>query len=243
VNQLVLINTDGSDPVLLATTPGVSGIALPLWTPDGNALVFEAATGGGSGQLNIIDMMGTQRVLLHAPGDFSESVEPAFSSSTWALYFFGTVDSTGQSGVFRARADGSGSTFIFPGVQPAPSPDGSHVAYVSDTLLMVRDMASGQVTVIAANPVLPRWSPKADLIAFVSFEPFQQVQIVRADGSGLRTITSGVSSFVVSWSPDGAWLAAAHWDGGLELIRVADGEQLPIPGTSHLTQPTWRPTQ
>ena len=243
VNQLVLINTDGSDPVLLATTPGVIGTALPLWTPDGNALVFAAAAGGGNGQLNIIDMMGAQRALLHAPGDFSKSVEPAFSSSARALYFFGTEDSTGQSGVFRASADGSGSTFMFPGVQPAPSPDGSHVAYVSDTLLMVRDMASGQATVIAANPVYPRWSPKGDLIAFVAYEPFQQVQIVRPDGSGLRTIASGVHSLVVSWSPDGAWLASAYWDGGLELIRVADGERLPIPGTSRLMQPTWRPAQ
>jgi len=39
----------------------------PLWTPDGNALVFAAAAGGGNGQLHIIDMMGTQRALLHAP--------------------------------------------------------------------------------------------------------------------------------------------------------------------------------
>lgn len=243
VNQLVLINTDGSKPLLLGTTPGISGIALPVWTPDGNALVFDAAGSSGNAQLNIIDMSGAQRALLHAPGDFSASLEPAFSSAGWALYFFGTEDSAGQSGVFRANADGSGSTFMFPGVQPAPSPDGSLVAYVSDTLLMVRDMASGQATAVAANPVLPRWSPKGDLIAFVSYTGFSEVRVVRADGSGLRTIASGDHDRDVSWSPDGEWLVTARWGGGLEIIRVADGERLPIPGTSRLMQPTWRPAQ
>lgn len=242
VQVLTLLDTDGSARRMIDSKAGNNGNAIPEWTPDGVRLVV-AGTGGGAQpeQLQEIDTLGNRRSILADPDDFSLAIQPAFSANGAALYFYGMRSSTGVAGIYRANADGSGSQFLFTGVQPAPSPDGSRVAYVSGTSLMVRDMATGQALPIARDPELPRWSPAGDLIAYVSYDGRADVHAVQPDGNGLRTIASGFHDPGLSWSPDGKWLVAAQYGGGLELIRVADGERLPIPGTRDLTHPAWRP--
>ncbi len=241
LTELTLVNTDGSGRRLLRSTHANNGSAWPVWTPNGGAIVYQEAGTTGRGQLELIDTLGNHRALLTSPADFPLSVHPAFDATEAALYFFGLQESTGLSGVYRANADGTGSQFLFAATQPAPSPDGSHVAYASNDSLFVRDMITGAVSPLAASPQLPRWSPVGDLIAFVSNDGALVVRMVRSDGTGLRTLVQGFHDQEVSWSPDGQWLAVARYSGGIELIRIADGERLPIKGTETLFQPAWRP--
>jgi hypothetical protein len=241
LTQLTLVNTDGSGRRLLRSTRANNGSAWPVWTPNGGAIVYQEAGPVGRGQLELIDTLGDHRVLLPDSAGLTFSVQPAFSGTEAALYFFGFQESSGLNGIYRANPDGTGSQLLFAATQPAPSPNGSHLAYAINDSLFVRDMTTGLVSPLAPSPQLPRWSPVGDLIAYVSNDGAAVVRVVRSDGNDLRTLVPGFHDQAVSWSPDGQWLAVARYAGGIELIRVADGERLHIAGTETLFQPAWRP--
>lgn len=231
---LTLINTDGTGRRVVLNTPGYSANTYPVWTPDGRILFAEETT--DRPRLQLTDTLGNRITFLQ---DFEQSIQAATSSDS--VYFYGTQRFTGVTGIYRASFDGSGATFLFPGSQPAPAPDGSRVAYSTGDSMMVRDMATGATTrLVPGPPLAPRWSPSSDLIAFVLSNGDLEAHVVRSDASGLRVIAPGFRG-AVSWSPDGEWLATSMWEGGIELIRLADGERLPISGTDDLFQASWRP--
>ena len=127
---------------------------------------------------------------------------------------------------------------------PAWSPDGSQVAFVqwdydSGYRIAVVDVASGQETVVASGPLLPReaigrqtpvWSPDGGQIAFVGYDRGEvrgpAIYAVGNDGSDLRLLTAANSR--PAWTPDGKRLAFAKPDGGdLALFTIAaDGSDL-----------------
>lgn len=236
--QLTLVNTDGSTRRVLLQTYGINGSALPTWTPDGAGIVIQRRTAENfEGQLLAVDTLGGQRPFLANPNDFARSIQPTAAGS--ALYFYGHQISSAQDGVFRVGTDGVGAEFLFAGVQPGPSPDESKVAYVRGDSLFVRDLASGVVTPLAYDPVHPRWSPAGDLIAYVAAQT-GTVHVIRPDGSESRQLGGTFYDLQVAWSPDGNWLAVSRSQGIMEIIRVSDGERLPIAGTHGLHQLSWR---
>ncbi|MCY3783557.1 MAG: PQQ-binding-like beta-propeller repeat protein [Chloroflexi bacterium] len=127
---------------------------------------------------------------------------------------------------------------------PAWSPDGSQVAFVqwdydSGYGVAVVDVASGQETVVASGPLLPReairrqtpvWSPDGGHIAFVGYDRTEvrgpAIYAVGSDGSNLRLLT--VANSRPAWTPDGKRLAFAKPDGDeLALFTIAaDGSDL-----------------
>ena len=127
---------------------------------------------------------------------------------------------------------------------PALSPDGSQVAFVqwdydSGYRIAVVEVASGQETVVASGPLLPReaigrqtpvWSPDGGQIAFVGYDRTDvrgpAIYAVGSDGSNLRLLTAANSR--PAWTPDGTRLAFAKADGDdLALFTIAaDGSDL-----------------
>ena len=95
----------------------------------------------------------------------------------------------------------------------------------------------------------PTWSPNGEQIAFISGHEEGgldkgQLQVMRADGSGMRVLPVGKGIWAVHWSPDGRMLAFARSSFGYSesasiLVADADGRGLRRVGTGF--QPTWSP--
>jgi Tol biopolymer transport system component/polyisoprenoid-binding protein YceI len=93
----------------------------------------------------------------------------------------------------------------------------------------------------------PAWSADGRQIAFVRYpaERPPDVWLMRADGTGQRTLTSNAELQSPAWSPDGTWLAAvvaAQQHPALKLIGVSTGEVRGLfddPGAE--SSPRWSP--
>jgi Tol biopolymer transport system component len=111
---------------------------------------------------------------------------------------------------------------------PAFSPDGKSVAFVSD-----RD-GNAEVYVMNADGKGPRrlteefalddhpaWSPDGKRIAFVSTRrpsekpgrAWNGLYVMNADGSGVKRLSGAAADYSPAWSPDGGWLAFASGSG------------------------------
>ena len=238
--SLTLLDTDGSGRRLVGVILPNNGNTAPVWVPNGRELVFQSMTAGNpDGYLRAIDTMGVQRPVIDNTGEFSELREPAIALATGRLYFRGHSRITDIWGVYSSNTDGSNTAFLAPGLEPAPAPDGQRVAYIVGTDLYVRDVAAGTATLIAASAQLPAWSPDGTNIAYIT-SGLESVRVVATDGSADRLLARGFHDFL-SWSPDGKWLAASRYAGGLDLIHVPDATVLPIREMGNLTQFAWRP--
>ena len=102
------------------------------------------------------------------------------------------------------------------GEYPAWSPTGQSLAFLRGEGLWVREMRTGKERRLAdiaifspftqAPVTTPSWSPDGREIAFVG--PGLKMSVARADGTGVRKLTSGLDRQVSpAWSPDGVRIA------------------------------------
>jgi len=240
-----LLNTDGTERRSLIALHGPYELALPAWTADGSRIVFQEDS-TSSVHLHWVDTLGTRGAVFAPADDVVVSSQAAISHD--GKFFFSGPSVTLAGRIYSASLDGSAAAFVVEGSEPGPSPDGSQLAYVYGELLRVRDLSLATELEVAEDASYPRWSPTGALIAYVSY-PFFHVQVVRPDGTQARAVGATAEyDDGVSWSPDGEWLVASlrtpsfrARDAQLELIRVSDGERLPIPWTRDLHEPAWRP--
>lgn len=145
-------------------------------------------------------------------------------------------------------------------LDPAPSPDGSRVAYVTDRdgnlelYLMNADGSNPQrLTNSTATEGAPSWTPDGGKIVYASNAAGAatgtfHIWIMNADGSGQRQLTQGASNdFQPAVSPDGKTVAfTSDRDGGSNYniyLMGVDGSnphqftKEPVPETS----PVWLP--
>jgi len=143
------------------------------------------------------------------------------------------ISPSGQRAVFQAR----GNVYTVPNEHgpirqltrtsgaaerhPAWSPDGETVAYFSDAsgeynLVVENADGSGEAqTLTSLGPgfrYTPFWGPNSERVAFV--DQAMQIQVANTETGEVTTIDEGrwmyqggLSSFSVSWSPQGRWLA------------------------------------
>jgi Tol biopolymer transport system component len=186
---------------------------------------------------------------------------PRYAHDGSYLYFTGEDSLTGCYGVWRARPDGTAlehvvadtsdcGPYVYQQLTPtpdyasSPSPDGTQIAYVNRTLRM-HTLATAADTSLGVVGDLPRWSPTGEWIAYDSLGT---LMLIHPDGTGRQALLfrgdPGLPG--VDWSPDGQWLVYWGYDlsarfGGLHLVQVSTGLQLPLGFARGLAEPTWQP--
>lgn len=131
----------------------------------------------------------------------------------------GQQHGTTGRGLFVADANGRNARRIsrVAGVSPTWSPDGSRLAYVGNNGVVILRADGSQVRrlPLEVSEMQVAWSSRNQLVVSHILES-PSLQLVRPDGSGLRTLRRGRSgeAFVnPKWSPDGRRIIYQHWTG------------------------------
>jgi Tol biopolymer transport system component len=173
-------------------------------------------------------------------------------------------DFTSNLELFLAKPSGQLTSLSTLPTQPDSdyyiSPDGSRVAYVANQHIYVAEIggsAAQQLTQnpgnygAAGSPLV--WSPDGLQLAFFEGDyPFQQINVINADGTGRRLLTPA-SDFQIYrsrliWSPDSRFLAFYRPYNPpygnqevISLINVASGEVRAISLPGFYTDLGWSP--
>jgi dipeptidyl aminopeptidase/acylaminoacyl peptidase len=209
---------------------------------------------GGPQAIDIVDTLGNARPLFpNGIANVTEQAE-AMPSADGQWVFFSAMDSTCGVSVFclyRAHIDGSAperlgtaATASGSGVRPAPSPDGSRVAFVTSyysSPILIMDVASRTVTTTQATGDSPQWSPDGMRIAYIgntcpAASPTCHVDnaifVMNADGSNSRQLTaSAFHAGPLGWTRDGNFVIA-YAAPRFELVDVRDGSTIPLVNVS-----------
>jgi Tol biopolymer transport system component len=146
--------------------------------------------------------------------------------------------------------DGTGPSALVSDVawwwSPVWSPSGSNIAVVRQGDIWVVG-AGGTGLRNASNSRgavgQPAWSPDGGSIAFGCAD--DRLCVVRADGTGLDTVTTDTPSPEPAWSPDGreiAYICRTETGSGICVIDVAGTNRVEIAGSEYwIETPVWSP--
>jgi TolB protein len=216
--------------------------ALPSWSPDGQSLVFAAAS-GPRGAIVTADATGGPLRSLSRTGALSQVV--------WSP--LGRRIAYGSHGrVFVIRSDGKQRHAVGSGVDAAWSADGERLAFVRSAvggpIESVNASGGGRTRVTRGRfDHAPAWSPDGSRLAFsraAAIGGAEKIYVVGADGAGLRAL--GPQGASAAWSPDGRRLA--FWQRNeqgvvLAVYRFADQQVARITRTfaAFSRAPRWSP--
>ncbi len=229
-----VIRTDESGETRLSATEAWSAD----WDTLGTLIAFEsrAEIQVAAASDTTIDFSGATTV---SGGD--RSFAPCWSPSGNELAY--SVHAGSAAGIYIVpRTGGSSRRIGMAGWrEPDWSPDGARFAFiasiagklgvcVSDTMGNSPTMLWGYVNAYVS---FPRWSPDGTKIAFTgrsSNDGTIELRVMGSDGSGIRTLASGVQDFF-SWSPDGSEIAYVSYslssssiqNGTIWIVSVATG--------------------
>ncbi len=275
-----IVRRDGTRPVLVlpkAQMPDWSpvpasgfsrDVAAPPWQQVGpldRRLVFLGVAGSGP-DVVVLNHDGSSSFLTHdglsswltlAPsGDrllYGRAPEPIGDT-------FGNPD---DAAAWSVDLDGNDRLRVLTGwsaVEPASlSPDSSRMPVARDCVISSYDLGRKRYTRLTRVTsgwfcaAQPAWSPDGRWIAFVRTRSIgyrSDVFVIRADGTGLRQVTTWRRGEVAQpdWSPDSAWIAYTHLRWGHDESRAVyavrrDGSDqhlvLDTPGVDD--SPAWSP--
>ncbi|RIK09229.1 MAG: hypothetical protein DCC49_06935, partial [Acidobacteria bacterium] len=224
-------------------------------SPDGSRIVFSSSREGFDIGIYTMDLLRdpgtgepiTTNLRLLTP-DSGNDMEPVFTADGSAIVF--SSDRDGDRALYVMDTDGSDQTRLLPGSradgEPAVSPDGGEIAFVSRTgsgseifaVSLGRDGTSGayyagsprQVTWLGSEVAAPTYSPDSSLIVFdAGVRGSQQIWRVGRGGENPAALTSAEQfAFAAhpSISPDGMGIAFTgreqSGEGAAWTIFVAD---------------------
>jgi Tol biopolymer transport system component len=200
---------DGTD--LHLVVPAGTGASTPTWSPEGGRIAYNALVSGVL-DIWIVDQLGDQPVNLTKTQDYTEfhaswapdggelvySRQPVDLSTPVQLWIIGTGGSNPHLLVSDAENDL---------LNPAFSPDGAWVAYVSGPgyftdLRAVRPDGSGDHSIFSTDDGTavdnPAWSPDGQSLVF-SYG--LNIATIHADGTDLQVLTDSAINFDPDWGP------------------------------------------
>jgi TolB protein len=228
---------DGSDTARLTATKAVE--ADPAVSADGLQLAFTRGTKAGADEVWVSDSRGVgQRKIVPArPRSvrYASSGNPAWARDGRWIYLDRAAQGPNEicGWIYRVGPDGRGLRRVTRGVEldssPAPSPDGSRVAFSTGECspgleCCFLSVVNGQGKPTADLKRLPStrgaqfsptWSPDGARLAFEVGNPDDGrsgIYVVDRDGSHLTRVTRpGLNAEEPTWSPDGEWIAFVAW--------------------------------
>jgi hypothetical protein len=204
--------------------------AYPVPSPTADQVAYERADNGM--QVYLIEGSGQKRRLI-PPGQLIETRLPRFARDGQTIYFTGRTSAT--YGIWRVGVDGTGLTMITPTESgfraPAPSPDGTRVAYSRDDSMVVRVMGSGKELALGPAGEFPVFSPDGARVAWLTNKG--DVIVAMADGSSLKHFIPSINGGAgtnsgLTWLPTGDRLVARGWNGVL-TVNATTGVQTSMP--------------
>ena len=257
---IVVARIDGTQRHVLVRKDGES--ISPIWSRDGLHLAFWQRDTPGPWSLTVVEQDGGGRRVL-AEGITLRVREESLnqpSSISWSpdggrmAY---AADTPSGSAIFVADLAGGATPITDPslkGVDPAWSPDGSTILFVSEastTLHVVAPDGSKEHELASLKEIVlwPDWSPDGALIA-VSAAPDEQLDVftVTADGKTVTNVSHDPSDeYSPSWSPDGnrlAWARAPADESARAFVVVGDRggtRVVELRTPADLAPPVWSP--
>lgn len=240
--DVITMNADGTDLVNL--TEGGSDEDFPTWSPDGTRIAFSTGasspSGCGVGDVYVMNTDGSDMTPLTTNPFGVAASDPTWSPDGSEIAYTQTHwDSTCSSGdvdIWKMNSDGSGQVLLASGAnefgpafdaEPAWSPDGDRIAFVSDRAntdwalnhqIYTMDPDGSDVTQVThqddrtfESNFSPAWSPDGEQIAYQHW-PHRpgsglgaaQIWRINEDGTGEAAVTSsGIFHMSPAWSPDG----------------------------------------
>ena len=222
-SDIYLMNPDGTGQIKLTRHPASD--SQPVWSPTGEKILFTSNRDG------ISDLF-----LMNADGTNVQQVFQKLANrrhGTWApdgkrIAYYRVDGEINETGIYTAAIDGTGEERIVSGWQPAWSPDGSEIVFISleDLGMHIINLQTGVDDIVLpmeqAIPFDPVWSPDGTQIAFTGVNLVQLVlgnflkaggklpnaveaiYTVNRDGSQLERVVFGdIKTSDPAWSPFG----------------------------------------
>jgi Tol biopolymer transport system component len=209
------------------------------------------------GEVGFLEKFGDARGLVFVsgrtgvPGDMRN---PSWSPDGKAVVYQKAIDAPAPE-MLPAFSVDSGFSLYRTGNFPAWSPAGDCFVVTVGSALQMFDARGGSGRTIYSGGkdgqvTFPAWSPDGKEIAFGFGSYFTghakpaAIEMVHADGSGLRTLTEGPGNAgFPSWSPDGKRIVyrVAGSEQGLRILNLKDGKVVTLT-TEYDNFPAWSPT-
>lgn len=235
----------------------VAAIAM-LAVPEGAKATFP----GQNGKIAFtrFDSSISQSQLWLANADGTGQTVVSTTQSPAGMYWTADGSRLMTDGIYSWNPDGTGQTLITFGSRPAPSPDGTKMAFVKSPPegppyeLYVSNIDGTGETRLTNNSVYeewPSWSPDGSEIAFTRASPngYYNIYKMNPDGSGVAQLTNapGQGNMRADWSPDGTKLVymSTAEDGNWDIWTMnRDGTgKANLTGNPHVPEhdPYWSP--